>query len=54
MNGKLLRDMGNEIEAKTQLDRAMRLRRRILPDDHRTEEQLTDLDFDVLVYYYSR
>ena len=54
MKGKLLKDMGNDTEAEAQLDRAMRLRKELVPGDHRTRDQLTNMDFDRLVYYYSR
>lgn len=52
--GRLLKAMGNIAEGNAQLTRAMELRREIVPDDLRTEDQLTDQDFDELVWYYSR
>jgi len=54
MKGRLLIAMGNIVEGDAQLKRAMELRREIVPDDHRTVDQLTDQDFDELVWYYSR
>lgn len=54
MKGRLLKQVGNEVEGDAQLEQAMRLRKEILPDDDRPEEQLSDYDFDVVVYYYSR
>lgn len=54
MKGRLLKQMGNGVEGDAQLDQAMRLRKEILPYDDRSEEQLSDYDFDVMVYYYSR
>jgi hypothetical protein len=54
MRGRLLKSLGNEVEGKALLKRAMDLRREIVPEDLRTEDQLTDEDFDKAVYYYSR
>jgi hypothetical protein len=54
MMGRLLKAIGNIVEGDAQLKRAMELRREIVPDDHRTVDQLTDQDFDKLVWYYSR
>jgi hypothetical protein len=54
MKGRLLKAMENIVEGDAQLTRAMELRREIVPDDHRTVDQLTDQDFDELVWYYSR
>jgi len=54
MKGRLLKVMGNTVEGDAQLARAMELRREIVPDDRRTVDQLTDHDFDELVWYYSR
>ncbi|KAL8939352.1 MAG: hypothetical protein Q9211_002782 [Gyalolechia sp. 1 TL-2023] len=52
--GRLLKAMGNVVEGGAQLTRAMEIRREIVPNDHRTVDQLTDQDFDELVWYYSR
>lgn len=52
--GKLLLDLGNEIEGKAQLARAMDFRRQIDPKDKREEEDLVDKDWDELVWFYSR
>ena len=46
--------MGNEVEGNAQLDRAMQLRKKIVPGDPRKEEHLSDEHFDELVYYLSR
>ena len=47
---------GGENEAKTKelLDKAMRLRRELVPDDGRAEPELVDDDWDRLVYYFFR
>ncbi|KAL9030920.1 MAG: hypothetical protein Q9196_000994 [Gyalolechia fulgens] len=52
--GRLLKAMGNVVEGGAQLTRAMEIRREIVPNDHRTVGQLTDQEFDELVWYYSR
>ncbi|KAF2802479.1 uncharacterized protein BDZ99DRAFT_527506 [Mytilinidion resinicola] len=36
MKGKLLKSMGNDVEGDAQLQRAMTLRKEIVPDDHRS------------------
>lgn len=54
MKGRLLKKMGSGVEGRAELDQAMRLRKEILPDDDRSEEQLSNYDFDIVVYYYSR
>jgi len=54
MQGKLLNKMGNTVEGKAQLSRAMDLRKEIVPDDKRPADQLSYEDFDKEVYYYSR
>lgn len=46
--------MGNAVEGNLLLDKAMQLRKELVPNDHRSEEQLVDNDFDILVYYFSR
>lgn len=52
--GRLLRFLESNVEGELFLETAMRLRKELVPDDNRTEEQLLDRDFDVLVYYFSR
>lgn len=54
MKGRLLRDRGNEVEGDAQLEKAMKIRKMIAPGDRRSWDQLSDADFDSLVYYYSR
>lgn len=54
MKGRLLKSMGNDVEGDPQLIKAMRLRREIVQNDHRSWNQLGDEDFDKVVYYYSR
>lgn len=54
MKGNLLTKMGNTVEGNAQIERAMEIRRELVPDDGRTSDQLTDEDFDKVVYYYSR
>lgn len=54
MKGMLLKNMGNDVEGDAQLQRAMTLRKEIVPDDHRSWNQLDNEDFDKVVYYYSR
>jgi hypothetical protein len=44
----------NEIEARRLLDKAMLLRRDLDPEDHRGEAELSDEDWDKLVYYFNR
>lgn len=44
----------NEDEAKIHLDKAMKLRREIAPDDDRKESELKDADWDSLVYFSFR
>ena len=55
--GRTLKIIGgteNEAEAKKLLDRAMRLRHEIDPEDGRLEPELTDADWDNLVFYLFR
>ncbi|KAK0622079.1 hypothetical protein B0T17DRAFT_509362 [Bombardia bombarda] len=54
MKGNLLKRLGNTIEGEALLAQAMQLRSEIVPDDKRTADQLSDVDFDKEVYYYSR
>lgn len=54
MKGRLLNKIGNVVEGNAQIERAMEIRRKIVPNDKRTKDQLTDEDFDSVVYYYSR
>jgi hypothetical protein len=54
MKGRLLKAMVSIVEGDAHLTRAIGLRREIGPDDHRTVNQLTDQEFDELVWYYSR
>lgn len=44
----------HEEEAKQSLERAMRLRQELDPEDHRDEAELSDADWDKFVYYYHR
>lgn len=44
----------NEKKSKVELSRAMRLRRELDPKDDRKEPELTDADWDSLVFYYYR
>lgn len=52
--GKLLQQTRKRLEAKGVLNKAMRIRKTIAPDDHRPEEELVEKDWDDLLYYYSR
>lgn len=54
MKGKLLRDLGDTTGGDAQLDRALNLRRENVRGDERTWDQLSNADFDEVVYYYSR
>ena len=54
MLGRLQKGMGNVVEGEAQLERAMKLRKEIVPGDKRTEEELSYQDFDNEVWYYSR
>lgn len=46
--------MGELIESKSHLERAMKLRKEIVPDDNRNVEDLTDADWDKLVFFSDR
>ncbi|KAF2686728.1 hypothetical protein K458DRAFT_386686 [Lentithecium fluviatile CBS 122367] len=52
----LMREGGNdnEDEAQILLERAMRIRHELVPDDDRKEEDLTDADWDNIVFYLFR
>ena len=52
--GRLLRSLGNVVEGDLLIDRAIELRKQLVPNDHRLEERLVDRDFDILVYYFYR
>lgn len=54
MTGRLLKKLGNVVEGEAQLERAMILRKEIVPNDNRTEDELAYQDFDDEVWYYSR
>jgi hypothetical protein len=52
--GRLLRDMGRLVEGDAYLEKAMRIRHELVPDDDREEKELMDQDWDKLIFYYSR
>ncbi|KAF2238369.1 nb-arc and tpr domain-containing protein [Viridothelium virens] len=52
--GLLVKSMDNVIEGDALLARAMQLRHDLRPDDRRPVEDLTDQDWDSLVFYYHR
>lgn len=55
--GRVLQAEGsheNGKEALEMLDRAMRLRHEIVPDDHRQEQELIDDDWDDIVQFNHR
>lgn len=55
--GRTLQAMGGQENTKRSvvlLEKAMRLRRAIVPDDDRGESELNDHDWDELVYYFFR
>ena len=54
MKSRLLRKLCNLVEGEAQLERAMKLRKELVPDDKRTEDELGYQDFDNEVWYYSR
>ncbi len=54
VKGRLLRDSGSAVEGQALLRRAVERRRELVPGDDRPEPNLTEADFDSLIYYYSR
>jgi biotin synthase-related radical SAM superfamily protein len=52
--GKVARGDGNGAEGDALINRAMEIRKEVAPDDKRPEEQLTDADWNNIVFYYSR
>ncbi|KAI9664019.1 MAG: hypothetical protein M1821_007510 [Bathelium mastoideum] len=52
--GLLAKSVGNTIEGDILLTRAIKLRRELQPDDKRPLEELTDKDWDNLVFYWHR
>ncbi|KAI9653617.1 MAG: hypothetical protein M1821_006964 [Bathelium mastoideum] len=52
--GRLKAQMGNHVEADELLRRAMRLRKELRPDDSRSEVDLSDRDWDILIWPHQR
>ncbi|KAK0616467.1 hypothetical protein B0T14DRAFT_568067 [Immersiella caudata] len=51
---KVARSDGNAAEGDAFIKRAMEIRKEVVPNDKRLEEQLTYADWDNVVFYYSR